>query len=65
MRLKKQYGMPISPVMERLPDLSGLAPADKDTLIRSLHALVRELQARLNFWRGRTASCAGNCPRPA
>ena len=32
MQLKKQHGMPTSPVMERLPDLSGLAPADKDTL---------------------------------
>ena len=59
MRLKKQHGMPISPVMERLPDLSGLAPADKDTLIRSLHALVRELQGRLELLEGENRKLRG------
>ena len=59
MRLKQQHGMPISPVMERLPDLSGLAPADKDTLIRSLHALVRELQGRLELLEGENRKLRG------
>ena len=59
MRLKQQHGMPISPVMERLPDLSGLAPADKDTLIRSLCTLVRELQGRLELLEGENRKLRG------
>ena len=59
MRLKNQHGMPISPVMERLPDLSGLAPADKDTLIRSLCTLVRELQGRLELLEGENHKLRG------
>ena len=51
MRLKKQQGMPTSPVMERLPDLSALF-ADKDSLIHTLHALAQELRARLEHLEG-------------
>ena len=45
--------------MERLPDLSGLAPADKDTLIRSLCTLVRELQGRLELLEGENRKLRG------
>ena len=59
MRLKQQHGMRISPVMDRLPDVSGLAPADKDTLIRSLCTLVRELQGRLELLEGENRKLRG------
>ena len=48
--------------MERLPDLSALF-ADKDSLLRTLHALAQELRARLERLEGESAKLRGQRAR--